>query len=80
MQFEFGDKVKDKCSDFVGIILGKAQYANGCEKYAIQATKLKEDGTTTNWEWIDAQQVELVEADVVDFGNSEPTGGPMPTP
>lgn len=77
---EFGDKVRDKVTEFEGIIVGKAQYSNGCNKYAVQGAKMKEDGRPSGWEWIDAQQVELVEAGVVTFGDVEPGGGPMQTP
>ena len=79
--FDFGDRIRDKITGFEGIVAAKSEYFNGCKRYGVQGLKLKEDGTVTELEWFDAQQVELLKARAVslDVPKKAP-GGPMPVP
>lgn len=53
------EKVKDKITGFTGIAVAKCEYLNGCVCYEVRPDKLK-DGCMLKTEWIDVQQLELV--------------------
>ena len=78
VEFNFGDFVKHKFSEFEGYVVGKAQYFNGCEKLALQGTALHE-GRSLPFEWLDVQEVELIKAAEASEA-PPPAGGPMQTP
>ena len=80
-EFERGDKIKDKITKFVGIVVCRCQWLNGCNTYGLQALKLK-DGLPQDIQYFDAHQLELVEAAKVKSEKVE-TGGrvkSIPTP
>ena len=41
-KFDLGDKVKDKVTDYTGIIVGQTRWLYGCTRYTIQAQELKD--------------------------------------
>jgi hypothetical protein len=71
-----GDKVKDRVTGFVGIVVAQTKYLNGCVRCGVQSDKLK-DGLPTDSQWFDAPQLTLVKKNVVQTGPDD-TGRPMP--
>lgn len=59
-EFELGQRLRDRVSEVEGIVIGRIEYLNGCTQYALKPKKLK-DGKVLDAEWIDSQQVELVD-------------------
>ncbi|MCJ7747862.1 MAG: hypothetical protein MUP27_08965 [Desulfobacterales bacterium] len=74
-KFEFGSRVKDQITGFEGIVRAVNYWDNGCVKYAVQGQVVK-DGKIPECEWIDEQQLELIDAALKK--EKKPTGGPMP--
>ncbi len=54
-----GKKVKDKITGFTGVAVAECKYINGCLCYEVRPERLK-DGCMLKTEWIDVQQLELV--------------------
>lgn len=95
MSVENGDKVLDKISGFEGIVTGTTIYLNGCVRFIIQP-KIDKDGKMPGPEWIDEEQLEVLEKgafkkeEVVISISEKPdsipipvvrkTGGPNPIP
>jgi hypothetical protein len=63
-QFSMGDRVKDKVTQFSGIVTGSADHVSGCDTYGVQAQELK-DGLPTDAKWFDEPRLELVEAGAI---------------
>lgn len=60
-KFSLGDKVKDNITGFIGIIVGRTEWLNGCIRYSLQPIKLK-DGAPQETQAFDEDQLELVTA------------------
>jgi len=60
MTIEMGMKVKDKISDFEGIVTARIEYINGCVQYRV-SPKVDKDGKVPDSLYIDAEQLEVVE-------------------
>lgn len=73
-----GDRVRDKVTGFVGIVIGKTTWLNGCNRLGVQPTVLHE-GKPIDAVWFDEPQLELVEAEAVSPGPRS-TGGPISAP
>lgn len=77
-KFDLRDTVKDEITGFTGVVIGRTEWLNGCIRYIVQSTKLK-DGKITDGENIDEDQLVLVKK-----GKSKAekprTGGPFPSP
>ena len=69
---ELGDKVKDRVTGFVGIATSRVEYLNGCIQYGVRP-KVGKDNKSTEVEYIDEEQIEVVGARVK--VKSKPTGG-----
>ena len=77
-KFGFRDKVKDTITGFTGIVTGRTEWLNGCIRYGIQPTKLK-DGLPVECQHIDEEQLELVSRPKKKV-KSTPSGGPQNDP
>lgn len=77
-KFNLRDSVKDQVTGFAGVITARTEYLNGCLQYCVKPTKLKKDGTMTEGEWFDEQQLDLVKKKPAT--KKERTGGPQQTP
>lgn len=80
-KFSLGQTVKDKITDFTGIILGRTQYLTNCNTYGMINPKLKKDADKMpTWVWIDEPRLKSVNKKVVTLvgGAEEKTGGAMP--
>jgi len=58
-KFDLGSRVRDKITGYVGTIVARIEYLNGCKRYSVQA-KVK-DEKIPEPEWLDEQQLELIE-------------------
>lgn len=75
-----GQEVKDEVTGFVGIVIAKSEYLNGCIRYAVQAPMNKE-GKVEEAEWIDGEQLTQTKRKNK-FAKKEvkQSGGPQTTP
>jgi len=56
---ELGKEVKDKVTDFKGILIGRTEYLMGCNCYGI-APKINTDGKRGLVEWFDEGRIEIL--------------------
>ena len=73
-----GDRAKDRVSGFVGIVIGRTEWLNGCTTVGLKPP-IDKDGKNQDAQWFDEPQLELIEQGVIARG-SVLTGGPKPTP
>ncbi len=76
---ELGMRVQDKVSGFIGIVVCRAEYLNGCVQYEVRPP-VNEKGETVKGEWIDEVQLEVVDGGILDepkagSGDKPATGG-----
>lgn len=60
MPVENGDKVRDMVSGLEGIVVGETKYLNGCVRFIVQP-KINKDGKVPESEWVDEQQIKILE-------------------
>ncbi len=72
-----GAVVKDTVTGFTGVVMCKSEWLNGCNRLALQATKLK-DGRPTDLVHIDVAQCQLVSQPKTK--HQPQLGGPTITP
>lgn len=56
-KFQMNEIVKDKVSDYQGVILGRTEYATGCRHYGVARLQVDKDGKISEWEWIDESRL-----------------------
>ena len=61
---EMGDRLSDKVTGLVGIAIGRSEYLNGCVHWCLKPP-IDEKGKMVEGEWIDEEQLEIVEKHVV---------------
>jgi len=71
-----GDKVKDRITGFDGIVVCRAEWLNGCVRFTVQPTKLK-DGRAIDTDCFDENQLVLLKAGAYQ-DSAAPSGGPRP--
>lgn len=71
---KLGNKVRCVITGYEGIATAKVEYINGCVQYCVKP-KVGPDGKMDNSEYIDIQQLEVIEGGI-EVG-SNPTGGPQ---
>ena len=59
MKVELGDTVKDTITGFSGVVLGIADYYNGCRRVQVQPKKLIKN-EMIEAEWIDEVQLKVI--------------------
>lgn len=78
-----GDRVKDKLTEYTGIVVGVTDWIAGCRRIGVKSQALK-DGAPMEAEWFDEPQLDVIEPDavVLNATKSQPktTGGPTPRP
>jgi hypothetical protein len=74
---QLGDRVRDRISGFEGIVTGKHEYLYGCRRVTVSPTELKE-GKRIESDWLDEDQVDLVESAVIPAPSSAPERGGGP--
>lgn len=75
-KFDLGDKVRDKITNFEGVLIGRHQWLNNCNTYSVKPTTLK-DGAPQDSCSFDEPQLDLVTAKVAE--SNRKTGGPERT-
>lgn len=75
-KFELGAKARCIVTGLEGIIIGRAQYLNGCKQYGIKQ-KVGKDGKVPEAHWIDEAQLKQVTGGIKIKREEEP-GGPIP--
>jgi len=73
---KLGDKLKDKVTGFEGIAVAQIEYLNGCRQFCVKP-RIDSSGKMPEGQYIDVQQLELVDADSVTV-ESKDTGGKHP--
>ena len=76
-KIKLGSTVKDTITGFTGIATAEYNYLNGCKRYYIQPTELK-DGKTIEGESFDVEQLEVVKKSKKK--PAKPAGGPQLEP
>jgi hypothetical protein len=80
-KFGFGEILKDKVTGFTGVCMGITFYATGCIHYGLALRKIKDDGTTHDWQWFDESRVEYSGDEKIIFAKTEKaTSGIFPVP
>ena len=73
-----GDRVKDKVTGAIGVVISVTSYLNGCTRCSVQYETLK-DGIPQEPGFFDDVQLALMDPGVLKIGNQDP-GGPRPDP
>jgi hypothetical protein len=71
---QLGNKVRDVVTGVVGIATARVEYLNGCVQYCIKQPI--NDGKLPEGEYIDHQQLEVVDGGVTEQLSPARTGGP----
>ncbi len=59
--FENGQIVRDVITGFQGCVRARADYLTGCNRYGVQHQDLDKDGNSKEWQWIDENELKLVQ-------------------
>ena len=59
-KFDLGACVKDRVTDFEGIITSRIEYLNGCLQYCVEP-KLDKEGKMRKHQYVDEGQLEFIE-------------------
>jgi len=73
-KFAMHEKVKDIITGFVGMIVGRTEWDNGCIRYTVQSPKLDKDGKPLDSQTFDEQN--LVSVDSSKVVRRSISGGP----
>ena len=74
---KWGDRARDTVTGFEGIVTAKTEWMNGCVRYALQSSTLK-DGVPVDAFWVDEQTIEVVKEEKI--AASDRRGGPQRDP
>jgi hypothetical protein len=80
VQFEFGQRVRDKISGLEGYVVGRTEYFTGCVHIGVAPAGVNDKGGAKEWEWFDVRRIEAADGEPVDITGEAPLGGPMPNP
>jgi len=85
-KFGLGDELKDQVSGYVGVVVARTQWLNGCKRYTLDSQTMV-DGKLVDSISVDEQQLTLLTRRKIDVGQDKyaepavkPPGGPRPTP
>lgn len=76
-KFKCGDFVKDKVTNFKGIIISRSEYLTGCNRYALQSKELYQ-GKPVEWQHFDEDQLEEVKGGNIKIKSDKSKGGYKP--
>lgn len=74
-KFEQGVKLKDRVTNFEGIVTARCQFLNGCVRYILQPP-MDKDKKIPEEKWFDEGQLVLVDKGVTNKIKQKLTGGP----
>ena len=72
-RIEFGCKVQDRFTGFVGVVTGYSEYVTGCRYHLVEA---QAKGGKAESDWIDVSRLRLVEPEPVVPPPANVNGGP----
>ena len=75
---KLGSEVKDKITQFSGVVVARDEWFNGCVRYGVQSKELH-DGKPVAVQWLDEAQLTLT-AEPMEIQSSKRRGGPMSDP
>jgi hypothetical protein len=75
-----GSTVKDKLTQFTGIVTWRCEYMNRCIRYGVQPVKLTKDGKPREPESFDESQLVVLKKVDATKDATDRTGGPQPAP
>ncbi len=78
MTIKLRDQVEDTITGFRGTVVARAEYLNGCVRFGVQP-RVIEEGKIPEWEWVDEQQLTVIEKSEQPAPSAE-TGGPAEAP
>lgn len=82
MKFALGDKLEDRITGFVGVVVGRADYITGCNTYLL-VPKTDDPCKRPDGEWFDEQRLELLQSKSVvisEEDNVRAPGADIPAP
>ncbi|NEU67926.1 hypothetical protein [Spirosoma agri] len=74
--FKLGQKLRCKVTGFEGIAIVKCEYINGCVQYCLKPPA--KDGKMLEGEYVDQQQLEIIDEGISNVITAKETGGIMP--
>lgn len=80
--FNLGDEVKDQITGYQGIVIARTQWLRQCDRYTVQSRQLDKDGNPMPYHSFDADDLILIEANVIQTRPpvERTNGGPRPEP
>ncbi len=72
-EIRLGQRVRDKVDGFQGVVVARTEWLWGCVRYEVQPEVLADDGQPLKTQWLDQEQLEVLDAPVVE-------GMPLPPP
>lgn len=78
-KIELGDRVKDKVSGYIGVVVAVTTWLNGCARMGVQAETVKKNEQPKDAAWFDEFQLKLVRKGIVKTVSRD-TGGPRSEP
>jgi len=76
-EFKKGDLLKDKITEFQGIVTGRADYLTGCNTYLL-VPKVGEKGEFREGYWFDEQRLEKIKKTAKKIENKKNGADIMP--
>ena len=74
-KFRQGDLVEDIITGFKGRVIARSEWLNGCMQYVVKPP-IDKDGKRLDGEWIDEDQLRLVDS-TNPMVRKSPSGGPQ---
>lgn len=71
---KLGQRVKDKITELEGIAVTKCIYLSGCIQFCVKP-KMDKDGKISEGEWIDEQNLEIIDDGILVIEKKPPGGG-----
>ena len=77
-KFELGQPVKDRVTEFEGIVMARTEHLTSCNVYGVSPRKLNKEGKKPDWEWFDEPRLESGKGKCVALVENpeKKTGGP----
>ena len=69
-KIKVGATVKDIITGFTGVVMARAEYLTGCERYGILPKGLTAEGKIPDWEWIDENRLLTTEPGIIKLRDS----------
>jgi len=79
-EIKLGQKVKDIVSGLTGITIAKVEYLNGCVQYAVKPKMKEKDTETPQAEYIDVEQLQVINDGIIKKKKITKNGGIKETP